>query len=268
MSRPNFDTSASAYKRIAQDVSRRIAATALRHIPVIQPGNHILDLACGACGVTSAIMNMAEHQSTSPPSITGVDIDQDMIQLYQAEAKSKGWRNVRSKVQDAQDLEGFLDEEFDLVFMNFGLMFVPHGEACVREIYRVLKPGGFALITTWKNPGVPMILGGAARAMGIDYPLPTSGGWDTKEKLLSTVEAGGFKFQNLQIVVEQTVYEGAEGNDIVAELSFYLQNRLKDKLPRDRHAALEDVVREQLSPVEMERATIDMIAWVCVAAKA
>merc|ERR1740139_199337 len=35
--------------------------------------------------------------------------------------------------------------------MSFGLMFVPDRAKCLKEIYRVLKPGGFAYISVWKE---------------------------------------------------------------------------------------------------------------------
>merc|ERR1712217_98324 len=35
--------------------------------------------------------------------------------------------------------------------MNFGLMFVPNMAKSLREIHRVLKPGGFAYLTVWKK---------------------------------------------------------------------------------------------------------------------
>lgn len=74
-----------------------------------------------------------------------------------------------SKVHDAQDLASISDNQFNLVFMNFGLMYVPDGTRCTKEVYRVLKPGGYAIFTTWSHAGVPKLVADETAAVGAPH---------------------------------------------------------------------------------------------------
>jgi len=55
------------------------------------------------------------------------------------------WQNI-----DAQTLP-FADNSIDLVVCCFGYMFVPDKPKAFAEAYRVLRPGGLFLFTTWDN---------------------------------------------------------------------------------------------------------------------
>jgi SAM-dependent methyltransferase len=80
------------------------------------------------------------------------------------------WQNI-----DAQRLP-FSDNSIDLVVCCFGYMFVPDKPKAFAEVYRVLKPGGLFLFTTWdklENNAASY----AARLIAMKYleePLPES----------------------------------------------------------------------------------------------
>jgi phosphatidylethanolamine/phosphatidyl-N-methylethanolamine N-methyltransferase len=74
--------------------------------------------------------------------ITGVDLSPAM--LAQAKRKAAG-RAVTLVVMDAQKLE-FPDARFDVAVLNLILSVVPDGNAAFRETWRVLRPGGRAVI--------------------------------------------------------------------------------------------------------------------------
>ena len=100
-----------------------------------------LEIAAGTGRVTRHIR---EHIAASAKLIAS-DISGDML----AEAKKKlshldiDWQNI-----DAQQLP-FRDNSIDLVVCCFGYMFVPDKPKAFAEAYRVLRPGGMFLFTTW-----------------------------------------------------------------------------------------------------------------------
>ena len=63
-------------------------------------------------------------------------------------AAQHGLQNVEFRQADMTSL-GFPDEHFDAVVSVFSVFFVPDMEALVRELWRMVKPGGKLAITTW-----------------------------------------------------------------------------------------------------------------------
>jgi ubiquinone/menaquinone biosynthesis C-methylase UbiE len=100
-----------------------------------------LEIAAGTGRVTR---HLRERIPASAKLIAS-DISEDML----IEAKKKlshldiDWQNI-----DAQHLP-FSDNSIDLVVCCFGYMFVPDKSKAFAEVYRVLKPGGLFLFTTW-----------------------------------------------------------------------------------------------------------------------
>ena len=101
----------------------------------------VLEIAAGTGRVTRHIR---EHIPVSSKLIAS-DISGDML----SEAKKKlGHLNIEWQIIDAQQLP-FDDSSIDLVVCCFGYMFVPDKPKAFAEAYRVLKPGGMFLFTTW-----------------------------------------------------------------------------------------------------------------------
>lgn len=103
-------------------------------------------------------------------TVVGADLSPDML----AKAKSKGQgRDVSLLEMDIQDLD-FPAASFDSVLLNLILSVVPDGAATFREGWRVLKPGGRAVVfdkflpeDVALTPGRRLV-GQIARALGTD----------------------------------------------------------------------------------------------------
>ncbi|HSD85572.1 MAG TPA: methyltransferase domain-containing protein [Anaerolineae bacterium] len=74
--------------------------------------------------------------------VTGIDLSPDM--LRKAHDKANG-RNISLLEMNAQALE-FPDDSFEVVVLNLILSVVPEGATAFREAWRVLRPGGRAVI--------------------------------------------------------------------------------------------------------------------------
>jgi SAM-dependent methyltransferase len=108
----------------------------------IEAGAEVLDIACGT-GVVA--LTAARLGAT----VTGIDLTPELI----ARAKENS-ALMKLKVEwhecDAEALP-FQDASFDLVVSQFGHMFAPRPEVAVKEMLRVLRPGGTIAFATWPS---------------------------------------------------------------------------------------------------------------------
>ncbi|WP_336515080.1 class I SAM-dependent methyltransferase [Pollutibacter soli] len=101
----------------------------------------VLEIAAGTGIVTLCILKNIPASAKFIAS----DIDEEM--LAEAKKKLKHFK-VEWQIIDAQQLP-FSDESIDLIICCFGYMFVQDKCKAFTEAYRVLKPGGKLLFTTW-----------------------------------------------------------------------------------------------------------------------
>ena len=131
-----YDASWAAQLKPAQDALLGLAA--------LQPGERVLELACGTGLVTfPAAEAVAPHGQ-----VVATDISDKMVQFTAEEAARRGLTHVRCARMGAESLE-FPDASFDAVLCALGLMFVPDVAAALAEMHRVLAPGGRAVSAVW-----------------------------------------------------------------------------------------------------------------------
>ncbi|MDN0081246.1 methyltransferase domain-containing protein [Crenobacter sp. SG2305] len=76
--------------------------------------------------------------------LTAIDISPGMLAKLQQRARSLGLA-VEARVMDGEKL-AFVDGEFDAVVLHLVLAVIPDPVACLREVERVLKPGGRVVV--------------------------------------------------------------------------------------------------------------------------
>ena len=109
-----------------------------------QPGASVLDLCCG-----TGDMAFALRRESAQAQITGADFSHAM--LVRAAAKSSPDGPVKWIEADALQLP-FPDQSFDLVTSAFGFRNLADYDAGLREIRRVLRPGGECGILEFSEP--------------------------------------------------------------------------------------------------------------------
>jgi demethylmenaquinone methyltransferase/2-methoxy-6-polyprenyl-1,4-benzoquinol methylase len=110
------------------------------------PGARILDLCCGTGDLALAF----RREAPGGAEIVGTDFVPEMIARAQCKAKAAG-ANITFAEADALALP-FGNESFDLVSCSFGFRNLANYERGLREIHRVLKPGGVAAILEFAEP--------------------------------------------------------------------------------------------------------------------
>jgi SAM-dependent methyltransferase len=103
-------------------------------------GAVVLDVACGSgvVALTSARLGA---------TVTGVDLTPELIARARENATLAGLE--ASFVEGDVEALPLPDAHFDVVLSQFGHMFAPRPELAIREMLRVLKPGGTIAFSTW-----------------------------------------------------------------------------------------------------------------------
>ena len=125
----------------------RRTARSFRHV-VARPGARILDLCCGTGDMTFALRRQAGKVS---PQILGADFSHAMLQRASAKDSSRALNGSRPGWIEADALR-LPSEQFDLVTSAFGFRNLADYDAGLREIARVLRPGGECGILDFGEP--------------------------------------------------------------------------------------------------------------------
>lgn len=121
--------------------SRRASEWVGFFIPYLKPGMSLLD--CG-CGVGSITLDLAEL--VSPGKVIGVDMDESQLSIARANAQARGLTNVTFEQGNVYALR-FENETFDAVLAHTLLYHLGDPLRAIKEMRRVLKPGGVAAVS-------------------------------------------------------------------------------------------------------------------------
>jgi len=119
----------------------------------------VLEIGCGN-GVQALYINT----NYKPLRITGVDLNASNIEIANSEKERAGIDNVQFLVDDAQNLTKIPSNSMDVILNIESAFHYPDKSAFLKEVYRVLKPGGQYLIadilsTRKKREGIMKIWG-------------------------------------------------------------------------------------------------------------
>lgn len=114
----------------------------------VRRGQHVLDIAGG----TGDLAKVFSREVGATGRVVLSDINESMLNVGRDRLLDAGCSNVDFILANAETLEPFADESFDLVTISFGLRNVTDKDAALRSMYRVLKPGGRLLVLEFSKP--------------------------------------------------------------------------------------------------------------------
>jgi ubiquinone/menaquinone biosynthesis C-methylase UbiE len=113
-------------------------------LAALQPGERVLDVACG----TGVVTRQAAQAVGTTGQVIGLDINDGMLQVARTVTPLAGapitWRQASVMALP------FPEGSFDVVLCQWGLEFFPDRAQGVREMARVLVPGGRVGLRVWR----------------------------------------------------------------------------------------------------------------------
>jgi ubiquinone/menaquinone biosynthesis C-methylase UbiE len=110
-----------------------------------QLAEHVLDIACGTGIVARKVAPLVGSRGI----VIGLDANPQMINMARIAAEQEHL-TIEWYTSPAEQLP-FPDENFDLIFCQFGLMFFTDKHAALKEMHRVLKDGGRLVMSVWQG---------------------------------------------------------------------------------------------------------------------
>lgn len=168
-----FDAIAARYDRLNRILSlgldrrwRRQTVKAL----ALEKGARVLDLATGTADLALALAGQSEQTR-----IVGSDPSENMLAIGDQKVAAAGLgQRVHLELGDAQAIE-HPDDSFDACCMAFGIRNVPDRAKALREMARVVRPGGRVAILELAEPERGLLALGAR--FYIRVVVPFVGGW-------------------------------------------------------------------------------------------
>ncbi|WP_407681683.1 demethylmenaquinone methyltransferase [Pseudalkalibacillus salsuginis] len=117
----------------------------------VQKNSTTLDVCCGTGDWTIAMAKAIGPGGTA----YGLDFSKNMLSVGEKKVKKEGLSNIQLKHGNAMDLP-YENNTFDYVTIGFGLRNVPDLNQVLREMYRVVKPGGKVVCLETSQPTIPV----------------------------------------------------------------------------------------------------------------
>jgi SAM-dependent methyltransferase len=255
-----YDGMAEGYARFWAPVIRPAAVRVLDLVaPTLDARDeaHVLDVGSGTGSLAIAML-----QSWPRHRVTGIDPAGGMLEVARRTADEQLSQHVarrfRAEVASAEELP-FEDRTFDLALSSFVLQLVDDRPAALREVRRVLRPGGTFAWVAWERTErayqPDRIANEILDDAGFDPPDPDTrpGDLESAEATEREMQAAGFA----DVIVRNG--ELAHEWDAQGYLDFYTEfdeASLFDDLEPDERAELIGKLRDRLQPLTRDEMTL------------
>jgi SAM-dependent methyltransferase len=214
-SKDQWGAAAEHWARAAEKDEVGAAADAAKwmlDVAALQPGERVLELACGA----GRVGLQAASRVAPGGTVLCSDLSEEMVRVARERMARLEVPNVEIRVLDAQDLD--LDEPpFDVVLCRFGYMLMPDPLQALRESARALRPGGRLVLAVWgeagRNPWLMQILEAVMSHLSAPPPEPGAPGpfsLGDPARLRDLLEQAGFGDLEVEEVETTQVYDSLD----------------------------------------------------------
>ncbi len=194
----NWNAASKGYaEKVAPYMMEKYAEEFIRCLDV-NNNTEAIEVACGSGALTVALAKKVK-------SLLATDFAPRMIEFAKLKINKAGLNNVSFALMDGQALE-VEDNTMDRAACSFGLMLFPDRHKGFKELIRVLRPGGKAMVSGWAGPdkfeGFGLFMGAIQKAFP-DFPKPPPPPVFSLADLGSfkeQMEAAGFKNVNVEYI--------------------------------------------------------------------
>lgn len=130
---------------LSMGIDRGWRKKAIAEIAKVKPGN-ILDVATGTGDLAIAAASL------NPKKITGVDIAEQMLEVGRKKVAERGLTPIITLQSGDSEAMPFATDSFDAVTCAYGVRNFEHLEAGLKEMSRVMRPGGKLAILEFSKP--------------------------------------------------------------------------------------------------------------------
>ncbi len=137
-----FDTVAKGYDHPALDFFPQTAKSMMEFLN-LENNMHLLDVCTG-----TGVIALAAAEQLSEGRVVGIDLSNGMLSQAKNKAQIQSLKNTAFKKMDLDQLE-FEDNAFDVACSSFGLFFMEDMTKALKNIVKVVKPGGRIAMSTF-----------------------------------------------------------------------------------------------------------------------
>ncbi len=137
-----FDRIADEYERFTKPFSGPVFKEGLKIIgDYVMPNWRLIDTSCGAGTEAMTLATMVPDGE-----VVAADLAAKMVETTFERARREGIANMAFFQADVAALPGQFSEQFDATFCSLAFHHYPQPQRSVEEMYRVLRPGGYAFV--------------------------------------------------------------------------------------------------------------------------
>jgi demethylmenaquinone methyltransferase/2-methoxy-6-polyprenyl-1,4-benzoquinol methylase len=137
-------------------------------------GDSVLDCATGTGDLAIQFKKVVGETGT----VIGTDFCDEMLKYAPAKAEAQNL-NIKFELADVMNLQ-YPDNSFDIVSISFGIRNVANPALALKEMARVVRPGGHVMVLEFGQIKLPVI--GPLYAFYSEKVLPKLGGWVTGQE--------------------------------------------------------------------------------------